>query len=242
MGRAADGTDFPARLATAIEGRVGARRRRGSGRARGPAATELPATNGRHMRWSIRGRRWRDLDKQIAGVLAARGVPGRRRQPPLLLGSSRPDGLARDLERIVRHYAAAWHAHRVLLVGYSFGADILPFIVNRLAPDVARQVQQVSLLGVGPDATFEFHVTSWLTGLPAEHTRPVLPELCRLDLRTVQCVYGSDEKDTLCRAPEVRRRSRPHHGGHHFDGDYRALAARILDGAQRRRGVASGDA
>jgi type IV secretory pathway VirJ component len=34
--------------------------------------------------------------------------------------------VAAALARIVRRYQRAWNAHEVLLVGYSFGAGILP--------------------------------------------------------------------------------------------------------------------
>ena len=49
--------------------------------------------------------------------------------------------------------------------------------------------------------------------------------------------FGDEEEDTLCRDPalagaEIIRTS----GGHHFDGDYQALARRILDGARQRSG------
>jgi hypothetical protein len=138
-----------------------------------------------------------------------------------------PDVLARDLDRILRHYTSSWGASRVLLVGYSFGADVLPFIVDRLPPDSRRQVEQVSLLGLSREATFEFHVTSWLDDTPSGDTHPVLAELLRLDLHQGQCIHGEDEDGALCRAPELAgaeiiRTT----GGHHFDGDYGALAGR----------------
>ena len=57
------------------------------------------------------------------------------------------------------------------------------------------------------------------------------------DLRRTQCFYGQDEKDSACpdlaqRGAEVIRTT----GGHHFDGDYEALARRILAGFERRVG------
>ena len=62
---------------------------------------------------------------------------------------------------------------------------------------------------------------------------PVLPELQQIPPSLVQCFYGEDEADTLCTNPslagaKIVRTS----GGHHFDGDYKALAERILEGAK----------
>ena len=178
---------------------------------------------------------WRDLDKQIGEFLSAHGTP------VVGIDSLRyfwrektPDQVALDLARILRHYRARWGTREVILVGYSFGAGVVPFAVNRLPADARAAVVQISLLGLGSRAPFEFRVSGWLGG-PEGAERPVLPEATRLDLSRVQCVYGEQEEDTLCRDPalagaEIIRTP----GSHHFDGDYRALAQRILDGAERR--------
>jgi type IV secretory pathway VirJ component len=182
---------------------------------------------------------WRDLDKQIGEALVAAGVP------VVGVDSLRyfwhrksPDTLAADLADIVREYATRWTTSQVVLVGYSFGADVLPFAVNRLPDDVRARIRQMSLLGLEPSAAFEFSLADWLGANDAG--TPVLPELVRIDPRLVQCFYGEDEDDSVCpdaalRDVEVVRTA----GGHHFDGDYQALAQRILDGARRRVAAAA---
>lgn len=177
---------------------------------------------------------WRDLDKQIAGVLAREGTP--------VVGvdslryfwrEKTPEIVASDLARILRHYRARWGAQRVLLIGYSFGAGILPFAVHRLPSDLRDSIAQISLLGLAPRAPFQVSVGGWLG--TSKRGLPVLPELKQLDLRRVQCVYGEEEEDTLCTAPELVEAERIRtSGGHHFDGDYQALARQLLDGAARR--------
>ena len=63
----------------------------------------------------------------------------------------------------------------------------------------------------------------------------MLPEIAKLDPALVQCFYGADEEDTACTAPEFDRAERIETaGGHHFDGDYAALAEKIMAGAKRR--------
>jgi type IV secretory pathway VirJ component len=179
---------------------------------------------------------WRDLDKQIGEYLAARGVR------VVGVDSLRYFWTPRTPEEVARHLGEILHAElgrpgapqRAMLIGYSFGADILPFAWNRLAEADRRSLLQLSLLGLGSHAVFEFHVTGWLQR-PDTSGLPILPELQRIDLAKVQCFYGADETDTLCprlaaRGAEVIGTT----GGHHFDGDYTKLAQRILDGALKR--------
>jgi type IV secretory pathway VirJ component len=181
---------------------------------------------------------WRDIDKEIGEAMVASGVP--------VVGvdclryfwtAKTPAQLAGDLTAILRHYRAKWRAERVVLVGYSFGADVLPFAVNRLPEAERATIAEVALLGLGPNAEFEFHVEEWLSDAPSEDAVPVLPEIERMDLSLVQCFYGEEEDDSLCPNPalagsEVIRTG----GGHHFDGEYGDLAKTILDGARRRAG------
>src|SRR5262245_24038810 len=135
---------------------------------------------------------WRDLDKEIGEYLAAHGTPC------VGVDSLRyfwrvktPEAVAGDLARIIRHYGNEWNAPDVLLVGYSFGAGILPAALNRLPDDVRPAVEQISLLGLEPRAPFEIGVTGWLGDMPTD-APPVLPELSRLDLGRVQCFYGEE--------------------------------------------------
>jgi type IV secretory pathway VirJ component len=91
------------------------------------------------------------------------------------------------------------------------------------------------LLGLVKLAPFEFHVTEWLGVGGDRGARPVLPEIEKLNPALVQCFYGAEEDDTVCTAPEFDRAERIETGGgHHFDGDYAALAEKIMEGARRR--------
>src|SRR5207237_1436566 len=73
-----------------------------------------------------------------------------------------PDGLAADLDRVIRYYAARWRRSEVVLIGYSQGADVLPFAINRLPAATRARVRSTALLGPGQKASFEFHVTNWI--------------------------------------------------------------------------------
>jgi type IV secretory pathway VirJ component len=175
---------------------------------------------------------WAGLDKNVAAALAAKGVDVVGVDSLRYFWSKRtPQGLADDLDRIVRYYAAQWKKSAALLVGYSQGADVLPFAINRL-PQTARGLVRYSvLMGLSQEASFEFHVGNWL-GNDDDDALPIKPEGSKLDPRRTLCIYGADEDDSLCPqlAPaSVEALKMP--GGHHFDGAYDELAATIIEHA-----------
>jgi len=176
---------------------------------------------------------WAGLDREVAGALAQKGVPVVGWNSLQYYWTPRtPEGASQDLARILRHYLASWQAEGAVLVGYSFGADVLPFLVNRLPADLRERVRLVALLGPAERASFEFHVSDWLGG-GGPGSEPVLPEVERLTGTKVLCLYGKGEEGTLC--PRLDASSVDvvaREGSHHFAGDYPGLAQEILRRAQ----------
>lgn len=179
---------------------------------------------------------WAALDRDVARTLAAHDVAVVGLDSRAFLARGRTPGeTAAAVARIARHYAAEWGRDSLVLVGYSRGAELLPFVVNRLPPDVRPRVALVAMLGLARGAGFHFHWIDLLRETSRPDDLPVLPELERLR-GTVRmlCVYGTDETESACRDADptlVERVARE--GGHHFDGDYASLAEEIV----RRLGV-----
>ncbi|MET0289193.1 MAG: AcvB/VirJ family lysyl-phosphatidylglycerol hydrolase [Pseudoxanthomonas sp.] len=171
---------------------------------------------------------WAGLDKDVAAALAAKGIPVVGFDSLRYFWTPRkPEGLAKDLDRVLRYYGPQWKKKRVLLLGYSQGADVLPFAINRLPAATRAQIAQTVLMGLGEKASFEFHVTNWMSR--DDDGLPILPEASKLTAVQTLCVKGEGDKDSLCdRIPpgHVQVQSLP--GGHHFGGDYDRLAEVIL--------------
>jgi type IV secretory pathway VirJ component len=171
---------------------------------------------------------WAELDKSVAAGLAAAGVPTVGWSSLRYFWSPKtPEQAAADLARVIGRYTSAWNKRRVILIGYSFGAEVLPFVVTRLPPDVRQRVAQVTLLGPGPTASFEFHVAEWLGGSKATAYRTV-PEIEKLSI-PVTCVQGAGESDSACpslKGPNIRTVTIG--DGHHFGGEYQRLVDVIL--------------
>jgi type IV secretory pathway VirJ component len=172
---------------------------------------------------------WAGIDREVASTLAAAGLPvAGLNTLQYFWNAKTPDTAGRDLERILRHYLAAWECERVVLVGYSFGADVLPFMAARLPPDLLARVVLIVLIGPEKEAEFEFHILDWVPGR-AVRGLPVLPEIERLAGRQLLCLQGEEERDSLCRSlAPGQAQVVTLKGGHHLGGDYRGLARQIL--------------
>lgn len=171
---------------------------------------------------------WAELDKGVSAALARSGVPCIGWSSLRYFWTPRsPDQAATDLARVMTHYLAAWNKRRVVLVGYSFGADVIPFLVNRLPAALRGRLAGVGLLGLSPSATFEFHIAEWIGGAHATEYRTV-PEVDRLSV-PVTCIRGAGESDSACGSLHGSNVTSVTVGeGHHFSGDYQRLAEEIL--------------
>jgi type IV secretory pathway VirJ component len=179
---------------------------------------------------------WRDLDKTIAEDLQRQGVPVVGLDSLRYFWSKKtPEQTAAVVAALIQTFMAKWHADQVALIGYSFGADVIPFAYNRLPENLRAHVALIALLAVSKSADFEITVSGWLGEPPGPEAIAELPEADKIPPKLMQCFYGSDEGDSACpalasRGVETYRRN----GGHHFDGNYGALADIILKGFKQR--------
>ena len=175
---------------------------------------------------------WAGIDQNIAAALSAKGIPVVGWDSLRYYWTARtPDGLAADTDKMIRYYLSHFGKNRVLLIGYSQGADVLPFAVNRLPASTKGPVSLMAILGMSEHALFEFHVSSWISD---DNSGPAtLPEVNRVTGMPVLCIYGEDEQDSLCpKLDPTKFNVVKVKGGHHFDGNYAGLADDILAAAK----------
>jgi type IV secretory pathway VirJ component len=173
---------------------------------------------------------WASIDREIGDILSAHGVPvvGFNSLQYFWIRRT-PEITAHDMERVIKHYLTAWKKEKVILVGYSLGADVLPFILNRLSPEVSDKVHVTALLGPSDEVDFEFHFTDWFGASSSKTSLQVLPEVEKMRGKKVLCFHGEDEEESLCKklktdiAENILLK-----GGHHFGGNTEAIAEKIL--------------
>jgi type IV secretory pathway VirJ component len=173
---------------------------------------------------------WAGIDKSLAEALARDGIPTVGLDSLHYFWTRRtPDEAGRDLQAVLNHYFAAWRMQKVLLIGYSRGADVLPFMVSRLPQELMSRTSLIALLGAEHRVDFEFRVANWLPGSMKDAPYKVKPEIEKIIGARLLCIYGEDEPDPLCPDLDPKRfKLLKLPGGHHFGGDYKSLAEHIL--------------
>ena len=121
----------------------------------------------------------------------------------------------------------------MILIGYSFGADVLPFIANKLSEQNKASITLIALLGMGKTASFEFRLSSWMNADTSTTRLPVLPELKNMQWANSICIYGTDDKETGCiLTSELGVKTISMAGDHHFNENYNLLVQHIIENIQ----------
>lgn len=177
---------------------------------------------------------WRDLDRDVAAEMAKRNYP--------VVGvdtlryywqHKSPEQSAADLAKLMKLYQEKWGAKNFVLIGYSFGADVMPAIYNRLPAAQQQQVRGIQLIALARSGSFEIEVQGWLGSAGKEAATG--PEVAKLPAAKVLCVYGKDEAaQSGCTESTAVGNRLELPGGHHFDEDYPALAARLIKDIESR--------
>ena len=172
---------------------------------------------------------WGDLDVQLAKRLAAEGFAVVALDSRIWFGEERKaNEVAAHVAELMRTYLARTHATRIVLAGYSYGADVIPIAYNRLAPEWRAQI--ASLLLIMPTRMTMLQVTmAERTGLISGDYN-LIPEYSRLPAASIVCIYGQDEAALVgCTLPQLNGAAivaLP--GGHHFDNNANTLGDRVI--------------
>ncbi len=179
---------------------------------------------------------WAGLDKGVAAALAGDGARVVGFSTLKYFWNPRSvEESTQAVARVLAHYVAKYPQARLGLVGYSFGASLVPVIINRLEPSLRAKLDVGVMISPDPDAVFEIKVGDWFGGGNHDGAVAVQPEIHRSSIPIV-CIYGTDEDDSFCptfHADHFRSISLP--GGHHYNGDYDTLGRTVIDSFSANR-------
>jgi len=121
-------------------------------------------------------------------------------------------------------------------LGYSFGADVMPFVANELPEDLRAKLRLVVLLSPDDYADFEFHFASWFNKTSSQQF-PVMPEIMKMSPETL-VIYGKEESN--------RPAAALHHsslqvalveGDHHYHNEHTPIREVVLKKLNREEAV-----
>jgi type IV secretory pathway VirJ component len=163
---------------------------------------------------------WSAGDRSLAAAFVHRDVAVVGFNSPQYLAHARtPDEAGEALARILDHFLSSWHRERAIVVGYSRGADIGPFMISRLPSQLRDRVALVTLLGPGEFAGFKDGMLDVMHS-HASKGLPVSPAVAGLRGTPVLCIYGSRDPGAIC--PSLQQaglaRAIPRTGGHVIHG------------------------
>jgi type IV secretory pathway VirJ component len=169
---------------------------------------------------------WANADQKVADELTARGSSVVGVNMRAYLGTKRSPGeAARDIGCVARTYGERWQRDKLLLLGYSRGADIAPFVAARWPADLRARLTMVALVSMSAKANFQYHFIDLVRDVARPDDVEITPEIARMRGLPVICVYGKDDHDSGCLQTDtsiVRRYSR--NGGHRLTEGFAAIA------------------
>ena len=138
-----------------------------------------------------------------------------------------PEGTAIDVNSLVSVYMKKMKLNKVVMIGYSMGADIMPFVVTRCKKDLLDKLKYIVLMSPSATTDFEVHITD-LLGIGNESGENVAAEINKIT-QPLLLVFGSKEntfplKKITINNYKVNRLP----GGHHYDGNPTAVCDLIL--------------
>ncbi|KLT65506.1 AcvB/VirJ family lysyl-phosphatidylglycerol hydrolase [Pedobacter sp. BMA] len=105
-----------------------------------------------------------------------------------------PEQTAHDLVQLIRKYALRYKTDQIYLLGYSFGADVLPFIYNQLPFRAKRHVMALEMLSPFSTTDFMVHFGDLANISSDNYPYKVDLEVKKLKI-PVFCFYGIDENE-----------------------------------------------
>lgn len=137
-----------------------------------------------------------------------------------------PAETATAIENYIQKKNAGRQNKQIVLAGYSFGADVLPFIVNRLSTNVIAHLTYSILIAASGSTDFEIHWSD-MFGSSKKRSMDVADEINRCTGKIAHISATNNEMDES----KIRIKNYQHSvlpGSHHFDGNTDALVKMIV--------------
>jgi type IV secretory pathway VirJ component len=141
-----------------------------------------------------------------------------------------PETLSSEMKELLKYYGREWNKSEFIIIGYSQGAEIVPFLFTRLPEDMKYKTKSIVMLSPGETTDFEIHVTNMLGLGSKQNTFNVIKELSVIrDIKQI-CIFGENENTNV---PELLKGTQVEcviiPGDHHYKGNSSLIVQTMKD-------------
>jgi type IV secretory pathway VirJ component len=160
---------------------------------------------------------WYSFEQSISDNLAGIGIPTIGLDSKKYFWKRRtPEQAAQDIAMALNYYSKVWGRDQFILIGYSLGAEIVPFIVNRLPPEMKLKILSSVLLSPDLTTDFEIHISNMLGMGNRQNTYNVTDEIKSMQPVPTLIIFGNGEKTDVPdllngKGPAIRKIPGDHH-------------------------------
>ncbi|HET8572916.1 MAG TPA: AcvB/VirJ family lysyl-phosphatidylglycerol hydrolase [Edaphocola sp.] len=137
---------------------------------------------------------WKGFDPALANQFVNKGVPVIALNALHYFWTPKtPEESADAITGLLTTYLRSWHKKSFILIGYSFGADVLPFIVNRLPHNLLINCSGAVFISPGSTTDFEIHISQML-GKKENRRYDVVREIQNLKTGKALFFFGKEDR------------------------------------------------
>src|SRR5664280_537196 len=141
---------------------------------------------------------WYSFEQLISDNMAKQGIPTIGLDSKKYFWKRRtPEETASDMDKVLNYYGKLWGRDKFVLIGYSLGAEIVPFIVNRLPEETKSRIESVVLLSPATTTDFEIHISNMLGMGNRQNVYHTIDEIIKAQSIPTLIIFGDGEKTEI---------------------------------------------
>lgn len=142
-----------------------------------------------------------------------------------------PEQTSKAIEKYIAKQIHGRKNQKVILIGYSFGADVTAFVYNHFTDHLKKKVQHVFIVGPSKSTDFKIHLKEYF-GMEPKGSLMVIPEINKMKNVPLTLIL-SDFEFTHFPYKEINLTTNYHMehipGNHHFSNNTKILSGYIQE-------------
>ena len=160
---------------------------------------------------------WNSFDKKMANEFRMADMPFIALNSFKYFWTTKtPEQFSNDLIPVLKDYSKKWNKKEIIFIGYSFGGDVLPFLINRLPDDLKEKIKVIALITPGKTSDFTIHINDMLL-IDGTYKYNVPKEIAKISTEKIICFFGQKEETIFAEGQQPKNvRNVFVKGGHSF--------------------------